>query len=196
MAGTDSTHQGPPPGLTTLRDNDKENDSSDFQHYLKQLSERASRYSINLNDRVERDTTKYLPGGNAIVYRGTLLPGGTSVAVKTYRFGHKSDREVLKNFLRETHLWSKLIHPNVLPLLGITTKFDSTISIVSKWMSNGTAHDYVQNPEVDPRPLLLGVARGLDYLHNRSPNTVYHGDLKGVSFLIRGIHLFDTQAIA
>ncbi|KAI6141609.1 kinase-like domain-containing protein [Pisolithus tinctorius] len=130
------------------------------------------------------ETTKYLTGGDAIVYRGRLLPGGTSVAVKTYRFGHKSDREVLKNFLRETHLWSKLIHPNVLPLLGITTKFDSTISIISKWMSNGNAHDYVQDLKVDPRPLLRGVARGLDYLHNCSPNPVYHGDLKGFNILI------------
>ncbi|KIN99188.1 hypothetical protein M404DRAFT_818389 [Pisolithus tinctorius Marx 270] len=185
MAGTDSTYQGPPPGLTTLRDNDKkENDNSDFQHYLKQLSDRASRFAINLDDQVDRDTTTYFTGGDAIVYRGKLRPEGTLVAVKTFRFGHRSDSTVLKTMLREAHVWSKLAHPNVLPLLGIATKFDNTVSIISKWMSNGNAHDYVQDLKVDPRPLLRGVARGLDYLHNCSPNPVYHGDLKGFNILI------------
>ena len=56
--------------------------------------------------------------------------------------------------VREAHVWSKLDHKNVLPLIGITTDFDVSISLVSKWMTIGTAHDYVQDRSVDPRPLV------------------------------------------
>ncbi|KAI6127181.1 kinase-like domain-containing protein [Pisolithus sp. B1] len=174
-----STYKRP---LTTPGNNDgQENDNSN----CRLLSERASHFAINLGQRVERDTTEPVAtGGQAIVYRGKLQPEGILVAVKTLRFGNKSDAVALKTILQEVHVWSKLEHPNVLPLLGITTKFDRSISIISKWMSKGNAHDYVQNPEVDPRPLILGIARGLDYLHNRTPNPVYHGDLKGLNILI------------
>ncbi|KIN99186.1 hypothetical protein M404DRAFT_155843 [Pisolithus tinctorius Marx 270] len=179
-------------------------DNPDFEHHLQQLSERASRFAIDLNDQVDRDTKEYFIGGDAIVYKGRLRPEGTFVAVKTFRFAHRGDSTVLKvscilsrlpdyyadqlvkTILREVHVWSKLMHPNVLPLLGITTKFDSTISIISKWMSNGNAHDYVQDPKVDPRPLVrrvLDIANGLQYLHNHHP-PIYHGDLKGSNVLV------------
>jgi len=51
-------------------------------------------------------------------------------------------------------MWSKLRHVNVLPVLGITTIFELTPSIVSLWMQNGNAYDYVQDQSVDPRPLV------------------------------------------
>ena len=59
-----------------------------------------------------------------------------------------------KNFLKEVHTWSKLNHPNVLPLIGITTDFECTVSIVSPWMEKGNARDFVQNKSNDPRPLV------------------------------------------
>jgi len=109
------------------------------------------------------------------------------------------DRVFYQSLLREVHVWSKLCHRNVLPLLGITTKFDQTVSIVSAWMTPGNAHGYVQNIEVDPRPLvrhyvlhltthlnlfqLVGIATGLQYLHSYKPDPIYHGDLKGVCLL-------------
>ncbi|KAI6011821.1 kinase-like domain-containing protein, partial [Pisolithus marmoratus] len=174
------TNQGLQPGLTTQYNNDGRDN-----HDLQQLLEQASYYAINMDQQVDRDTTDHFStGADAIVYRGTHRPEGTFVAIKMFRFGHKSDISVLKNMLREVHVWSKLKHPNVLPLLGIATKFDNTISIISKWMSRGNAHEYVQDFEVDPRPLLLGIARGLNYLHNRISNPVYHGDLKGFNVLI------------
>ncbi|KIM53835.1 hypothetical protein SCLCIDRAFT_36111, partial [Scleroderma citrinum Foug A] len=93
---------------------------------------------------------------------------------------------------REARTWSKLSHQNVLPLLGITTDFDDAISMVSTWMDNGNAHHHVQNPEVDPRPLvsyilvvqLRDIAQGLHYLHTHEPGAIFHGDLKGYNVLI------------
>ncbi|KIM60381.1 hypothetical protein SCLCIDRAFT_946908 [Scleroderma citrinum Foug A] len=59
----------------------------------------------------------------------------------------------IKRVLKEIPIWSELKHDNILPLLGITTDFDFTMSIVSPWMQLGNALDYVQNEAVDPRPL-------------------------------------------
>ncbi|KIM61181.1 hypothetical protein SCLCIDRAFT_49614, partial [Scleroderma citrinum Foug A] len=87
---------------------------------------------------------------------------------------------------REVYVWSKLKHINVAELLGITTAFDHTISIVSPLMSNGNTFDYVQNPDNDPRPLILGIANGLHYLHTFEKRPIVHGDVKGLNVLISG----------
>jgi len=62
---------------------------------LRDLAKRASRYCIDLGDRVDRDITEVVRGGSAFVYRGTLHPEGLAVAVKTFRFGHKSGVRVI-----------------------------------------------------------------------------------------------------
>ncbi|KIM60711.1 hypothetical protein SCLCIDRAFT_1216606 [Scleroderma citrinum Foug A] len=161
-----------------------EADTLDIQPEVRDLAKRASRYSFDLGDTVHRDIENYVTGGSTFVYRGTLEPAGTAIAVKTFRFGHKSDPSVMKSICREVHIWSKLHHDNILPVLGFTTKFDHTISIVSPWMERGNAHAYVQNVDVDPRPLLVGIATGLQYLHSYEPHPIYHGDLKGFNVLI------------
>ena len=89
-------------------------------------------------------------------------------------------------------MWKRLIHPNVLPLLGVTI---DDFQLVSNWMSGGHLLGYIQNNSDADRlalvgispPLhlsqtyshyqLSGVARGLCYLHSCN---VVHGDLKGV----------------
>ncbi|KIN94307.1 hypothetical protein M404DRAFT_168622, partial [Pisolithus tinctorius Marx 270] len=90
---------------------------------------------------------------------------------------------------REVHIWSKLHHENVIRMLGISTEFDSTVSIISEWMSLGNAHNYVQNIENDPRVSQKGledIASGLYYLHNyvSPPGPIVHGDLKGANVLV------------
>ena len=59
-----------------------------------------------------------------------------------------------QRILRRTYVWRNLAHENVVKLLGITINFGHTISIVSPLMSRGDAFRYVQNPNVDPRPLV------------------------------------------
>ncbi|KAG6329715.1 hypothetical protein ID866_9375 [Astraeus odoratus] len=146
--------------------------------------ERSSRYCLNLDGRVDRGDNFVVRGGYALVRKGKLRPEGTEIAIKTSRGGLPGDELTIKRFLKEVHLWSKLKHNNILPLLGITTEFDMTVSIISLWMDKGNAHDYVQDASVDPRPLIHGIARGLHYLHNYQPNAVIHGDLQGVNVLI------------
>jgi len=63
-----------------------------------------------------------------------------------------------QRLLREVHVWSQLEHKNIVKLLGVTTAFDHTISVVSPLMSRGDAFNYVQDPKVDPRPLVCGTS--------------------------------------
>ena len=91
------------------------------------------------------------------------------MAIKTPHYGLPGDEEVIEvrtinllrpalilgqKFLQEVHAWSKLAHANVLPLIGITTHFGMTVSIVSPWMEKGNARDHVRDKSVDPRPLV------------------------------------------
>lgn len=129
--------------------------------------------SIDLGDQVTRDSSKIVGSGNyGLVYEGTLRAEHKKVAVKVIRYGDKSARPELEvstsqylwssslhmtpyqRVLREVYIWSKLNHENIITLLGITTVFDHSISIVSPLMSRGNVFEYVQNTDVDPRPLV------------------------------------------
>ena len=88
-------------------------------------------------------------------------------------------------------MWKHLMHPNILPLLGVTL---TPFQLVSTWMPGGDLPGYIKkNPDVDrirlvgAPPIIFilrsscyqmsGVAKGLCYLHSCN---VVHGDLKGV----------------
>ncbi|KAI5991388.1 kinase-like domain-containing protein [Pisolithus albus] len=79
------------------------------------------------------------------------------------------------------NLLMQLQHDNVMPLLGIVTNFNNTVSMVTEWVERGNAHDYVQDVAVDPRLLLVDIAHGLNYLHDSG---IVHGDLKGTNVLV------------
>ncbi|KAI5989269.1 kinase-like domain-containing protein [Pisolithus albus] len=154
-------------------------------HELKQLAGLATQIGINLDEVVDRDLTHgYVRGNHAVLFHGALQDTGSRVAIKVLRSGPPDDVAAIKRVLTELYFWSQLNHENVLPILGISTKYDLTVSLVIKWMEGGNVHDFVQDPNVDPRPLLLGIARGLQYLHECQPNPIIHGDLKGPNVLI------------
>ncbi|KAG9104513.1 hypothetical protein FRC07_009788 [Ceratobasidium sp. 392] len=119
-------------------------------------------------------------GGFGDIYQGVLV-GGMKVAIKCPRLFLRNDEQgnkILKNIAREIYAWSKLKHPNVLELVGLST-FRGQISIVSSWMENGTLPDYVtKHPEADRFELCAQVASGLAYLHK---SDTIHGDVKGLA---------------
>ena len=47
--------------------------------------------------------------------------------------------------LRELDVWSKLKHDNILLLVGFTTQFGGSVSLVSPWHQGGAARAYVQD---------------------------------------------------
>ncbi|KAG9122843.1 hypothetical protein FRC07_000600, partial [Ceratobasidium sp. 392] len=95
--------------------------------------------------------------------------------------GQEGARKILKRTAREIHIWSRLRHRNILPLLGICS-FRGGIGIVSPWQKAGSATAWVnQNPAADRLELCEGICAGLAYLHD---NNVIHGDLRGANVLI------------
>ncbi|KIM64153.1 hypothetical protein SCLCIDRAFT_660544 [Scleroderma citrinum Foug A] len=128
---------------------------------LKESIKRISRKCPNikrLDGQIDKDHSILIRGGFATVCRGTLCHKQTKVAVKTARGDLSMDEKIINRILEEVYVWYKLRHANILPLLGITTQFDSTLSIVSRWMERGTARDYVRDSINDPRPLVRGCA--------------------------------------
>ena len=57
-----------------------------------------------------------------------------------------------QRILRRTYVWWNLAHENVVKLLGVTINLGHTISIVSSLIPSAIC--YVQDPNVDPRPLV------------------------------------------
>ncbi|EJD00475.1 kinase-like protein [Fomitiporia mediterranea MF3/22] len=90
-----------------------------------------------------------------------------------------------RDFCKEALLWRNLDHPNVLPFLGICRdQFAPKMALVSHWMKNGSLSEYLKkNRSADCLKFAIGVARGLDYLHNLKPNIV-HGDLRADNVLV------------
>ncbi|KLO11006.1 kinase-like protein, partial [Schizopora paradoxa] len=85
---------------------------------------------------------------------------------------------------REVRLWSKLEHPNILPLLGFFLDGPSSPNLVSRWMKNGTLTKYLQDRPLDAMEIcnmISGVASGLIYLHAEG---IIHSDLKGSNILV------------
>ncbi|KAI6100447.1 kinase-like domain-containing protein [Pisolithus croceorrhizus] len=169
-------------------DTTHQQEATDAPSVLRRLADRASKFSINLNGDIRRTLGgPYRPvrrGGTAIVCHGIWIPHGTEVAIKTFYNALSESEDDLKRLFREVHKWSKLRHENIVPMFGISTELDSTLSIISEWMPLGNAHDYVQNRENDPRPLLEDVARGLCYLHSHELGPIVHGALKGSDVLV------------
>lgn len=106
-------------------------------------------------------------GGYGDVFKGRCnLPdrGKTKVAIKRLRFYLKEEIKTVNNntsfyisasyanilflcqlFEKEIYVWSKLDHPNVLPLLGyaFANEFKYPL-LVSEWMDKGSAWSYVR----------------------------------------------------
>ncbi|KAF9642387.1 kinase-like protein [Thelephora ganbajun] len=85
----------------------------------------------------------------------------------------------LQRFCREAVAWKHLRHPNILPLLGVTTS-EHRLAMVSEWMENGNINQFIEKDRHVNRAL-VDVADGLKYLHDLR---IVHADLKGANILI------------
>jgi len=127
-------------------------------------------------------------GGFADVWEGFL--GNQKVAIKTIRAFSASGRRLaeskqLRRLRREYQTWSSLSHPNILQCFGFSYGFsqsDALPSLISPWVSYGSVFPYLeQHPKADRLELLVGVAHGVSYLHERG---IVHGDLRAGNILV------------
>ncbi|KAF5359886.1 hypothetical protein D9756_002941 [Leucocoprinus leucothites] len=150
---------------------------------------------LDLTGKINRTEDKFPAhtGGYSDVYTGYLVADPSyKVAIKVFRTTDKPDDiEKIRRWLnREAIVWHKLKHENVLIFLGLAPdlgRLEACPALISPYCTNGTVGDYIRisNPPVETRVSLvreiLGVARGLEYLHEQN---VIHGDLKPSNVLM------------
>ncbi|CAN1224392.1 G-type lectin S-receptor-like serine/threonine-protein kinase At4g27290 [Linum perenne] len=125
-------------------------------------------------------------GGFGSVYKG-CLPDGLEIAVKRLS---KNSGQGIEEFKNEIRLIAKLQHRNLVKLLGCCMEGDEQI-LVYEYMPNNSLDSFLfdesKKPCLDWRKrvdIILGVARGILYLHHDSRVRVIHRDLKTSNILL------------
>ncbi|KAI5119220.1 hypothetical protein M0805_007731 [Coniferiporia weirii] len=111
--------------------------------------------------------------------------GRVKVAVKRLLFNLQDEPQIIKILAKEIYILSKLFHPNIVPLIGFLPREGDYPAIVSEWMDNGSVMQYLRaHPECDLLHLVLGMAEGLAYLHEKD---VVHADIKPANVLVNSL---------
>ncbi|MCD7455705.1 hypothetical protein HAX54_029181 [Datura stramonium] len=125
-------------------------------------------------------------GGFGPVYKGKFL-GRREIAVK--RLSTQS-RQGIEEFTNEVLLIARVQHRNLVKLLGYCVKGDEKILLYEYMLNksldtfifdeqNGTLLDWKKRFDI-----ILGIARGMCYLHHDSRLTIIHRDLKTSNILL------------
>ncbi|CAN7109528.1 unnamed protein product [Brassica rapa subsp. narinosa] len=125
-------------------------------------------------------------GGFGEVYKG-MLSNGTEVAVK--RLSEKSGQGI-REFKNEAVLVSKLLHRNLVRLLGFCLEGEEKI-LIYEFVPNKSLDYFLFDPErqsqldwIQRYNIIEGIARGILYLHQDSQLTIIHRDLKASNILL------------
>ncbi|KAI7737806.1 hypothetical protein M8C21_011981, partial [Ambrosia artemisiifolia] len=125
-------------------------------------------------------------GGFGPVYKG-VLEDGKEIAVKQLA---KTSSQGLREFKNEVILISKLQHRNLVKLLGCCIEGDEMM-LIYEYMPNKGLDSYIFDKtrrELLDWPtryhIIIGVARGLIYLHQDSRLRIIHRDLKVSNILL------------
>ncbi|EIN04609.1 kinase-like protein [Punctularia strigosozonata HHB-11173 SS5] len=163
---------------------------------LHSLAPQLDRYPENLmlhEVQIESSIPVY-DGQHADVFAGHLSPS-KQVAVKRFRLSGTPDQTfgLFKALLTESLVWVHVHHSNVLPFLGLWSDCVlesgrleiSLLCMVTPWMRHGNLRTFLNKAtyitDQERQQLVLGVARGLAYLHSSG---IVHGDLRGVNILV------------
>ncbi|XVE48858.1 hypothetical protein DITRI_Ditri01bG0035500 [Diplodiscus trichospermus] len=125
-------------------------------------------------------------GGSNRVYKG-ILPDGKAVAVKIL----KSSKEAYKDFENEIEIISSLKHKHIMPLIGVCIKDFDLISVYD-FSSKGSLEEILHGKNKEKHALswearynvAVGIAEGLNYLHNEHSRPIIHRDVKSSNILL------------
>ncbi|URE23142.1 G-type lectin S-receptor-like serine threonine-protein kinase [Musa troglodytarum] len=125
-------------------------------------------------------------GGSSVVYKGFLQDAArTCVAIKKL---DKVFPETQKEFMNEVETIARTYHKNLVRLLGFCYEGAERL-LVYEYMSKGSLMGFLfadgGRPEWNRRiPIALGIARGLQYLHEECFSQVIHCDIKPQNILL------------
>ncbi|GFP97477.1 cysteine-rich receptor-like protein kinase 3 [Phtheirospermum japonicum] len=119
-------------------------------------------------------------GGSGSVYKG-ILPSGQIVAVKRLMF---NTTQWADHFFNEVNLISGINHKNLVKLLGCSITGPESL-LVYEYVPNLSLHDHLFGRKGDRRlgweeryKVILGIAAGLQFLHEESNLRIIHRDIK------------------
>ncbi|KAF5202401.1 Cysteine-rich receptor-like protein kinase [Thalictrum thalictroides] len=125
-------------------------------------------------------------GGFGPVYKG-LLPSGQEVAVKKLSL---NSRQGLREFTNEVKLLLKIQHRNLVTLLGCCVESPEKM-LVYEYLPNRSLDFFLFDKEKSASlnwskrlDIIIGVARGLLYLHEEAPERIIHRDIKASNILL------------
>ncbi|XP_022728767.1 putative serine/threonine-protein kinase [Durio zibethinus] len=125
-------------------------------------------------------------GGFGPVYKGKLRDGRL-VAVK--KLSHDKSHQGESEFLAEVRMITSIQHKNLVRLLGCCSDGAQRL-LVYEFMKNGSLDHIIYGKSViflnwDTRfQIMVGIARGLQYLHEDSHLRIVHRDIKASNILL------------
>uniref|UniRef100_A0A803N951 non-specific serine/threonine protein kinase n=1 Tax=Chenopodium quinoa TaxID=63459 RepID=A0A803N951_CHEQI len=153
------------------------NPSESLQYNLETIKFATKHFSMD---------NKLGEGGFGAVYKGKL-PDGQEVAVKRLS---EDSRQGLKEFTNEVQLLAKLQHRNLVKLLGFCIEGEEKL-LIYEFVSNLSLDKFLFDPnkrkylDWETRfKIIIGIARGLLYLHVDSRVKIIHRDLKSSNILL------------
>ncbi|KAI3470395.1 hypothetical protein Pfo_027058 [Paulownia fortunei] len=131
-------------------------------------------------------------GGFGRVFKATLLPSGQTVAVRQL---DRNGIQASKEFVVEVSTLSLLQHPNLVKLIGYCADGDQRI-LVYEYLPSGSLKNHLFDLSAGKRPLdwsarmkiALGIAEGLEYLHEKVEPPIIYRDLKSSNILLDEIN--------
>jgi len=132
------------------------------------------------------DDNKLGEGGFGPVYKG-ITADGLQIAVKKLSLTSLHGK---REFLHEVELVAKVRHRNLLNVLGCCAEGSQRL-LVYKYLPNRSFDKILFDPnkriQLDWKKrynIILGIARGLLYLHQDSPVRIIHRDIKASNILL------------
>ncbi|KAG6655465.1 hypothetical protein CIPAW_05G218600 [Carya illinoinensis] len=125
-------------------------------------------------------------GGFGPVFKGQL-PNGQRIAVKRLS---KSSGQGIEELENEVKLIAKLQHRNLVKMLGCCIQGEEKM-LIYEYMSNKSLNNFIFDPTRSSSlnwskrfEIIIGIARGILYLHHDSRLRIIHRDLKTSNILL------------
>ncbi|KAM3198213.1 hypothetical protein ACQJBY_073394 [Aegilops geniculata] len=124
-------------------------------------------------------------GGYGSVFKGVLSPGNVHVAVKMLDGNSNCNGE---DFISEVSTIGRIHHVNVVRLVGFCPE-EMRQALVYEYMPQGSLDKYIFSAEKNfswdkLNEIALGIARGIDYLHQGCDMQILHFDIKPHNILL------------